>query len=234
MTQTVASGAVLVHGAYADGSSWSGVIPRLQAAGLEVIAVQHPLTTLEAGVDVTRRAIALLPGPVVLVGHSFAGMIISEAGVDPKVSALVYIAARGPDAGEDYGALAKTYPTPPASAGLVWTDGFGRLGEEAFLRDFAGDVDPERARTLYAVQGPISDQLFSGRTTVAAWRDTPSWYAVSSQDRTIDPDLERFMARRMGATTIELDASHVSLVSQPDAVADLILEAAGRKSTASS
>jgi len=144
MAQAVASGAVLVHGAYADGSSWAGVIPRLQAAGLEVIAVQYPLTTLDAGVAVAKRAIALLPGPVVLVGHSFAGMIVTEAGVDPKVSALVYIAARGPDAGEDYGALAKSYPTPPASAGLVWTDGFGRLGEEAFLRRLPASPDSAR------------------------------------------------------------------------------------------
>ncbi|MET3567185.1 MULTISPECIES: alpha/beta hydrolase [Microbacteriaceae] len=223
-----ATNVVLVHGAYADGSSWSKVIPRLQAAGLGVTAVQHPLTTLQDGVEITRRAIALNPGPTVLVGHSFAGMIVTEAGVDPAVSALVYVAARAPDAGEDYGALAKTYPLPPASAGVVWSEGWGRLSEEAFLRDFAGDLPPEEARVLCAVQGPISDTLFSGRTTHAAWRDKPSWYAVSTEDRTINPDLERFMAKRMGATTIELAASHVSLVSHPAEVSDLILAAAGR------
>ncbi|TDQ03400.1 MULTISPECIES: alpha/beta fold hydrolase [unclassified Leifsonia] len=223
-----ATNVVLVHGAYADGSSWSKVIPRLQAAGLGVTAVQHPLTTLQDGVEITRRAIALNPGPTVLVGHSFAGMIVTEAGVDPAVSALVYVAARAPDAGEDYGALAKTYPLPPASAGVVWSEGWGRLTEEAFLRDFAGDLPPEEARVLCAVQGPISDTLFSGRTTHAAWRDKPSWYAVSTEDRTINPDLERFMAKRMGATTIELAASHVSLVSHPAEVSDLILAAAGR------
>lgn len=223
-----ATNVVLVHGAYADGSSWSKVIPRLQAAGLGVTAVQHPLTTLQDGVEITRRAIALNPGPTVLVGHSFAGMIVTEAGVDPAVSALVYVAARAPDAGEDYGALAKTYPLPPASAGVVWSEGWGRLSEEAFLRDFAGDLPSEEARVLCAVQGPISGTLFSGRTTHAAWRDKPSWYAVSTEDRTIDPDLERFMAKRMGATTIELAASHVSLVSHPAEVSDLILAAAGR------
>lgn len=224
----VATNVVLVHGAYADGSSWSEVIPRLQAAGLEVCAVQHPLTTLEAGVEVTRRALALTRGPTVLVGHSFAGMIITEAGVDPAVSALVYVAARGPDAGEDYGALAKTFPTAPASAGLDWSDGYGRLNEEAFLRDFAGDLPPDRARMLYAVQGPIADTLFTGKTTQAAWREKPSWYAVSTQDRTIDPDLERFMAKRMGATTIEVASSHLSLVSHPAEISELILSAAGR------
>ena len=223
-----ATNVVLVHGAYADGSSWSKVIPRLQAAGLGVTAVQHPLTTLQDGVEITRRAIALNPGPTVLVGHSFAGMIVTEAGVDPAVSALVYVAARAPDAGEDYGALAKTYPLPPASAGVVWSEGWGRLSEEAFLRDFAGDLPSEEARVLCAVQGPISDTLFSGRTTHAAWRDKPSWYAVSTEDRTINPDLERFMAKRMGATTIELAASHVSLLSHPAEVSDLILAAAGR------
>lgn len=224
----VAENVVLVHGAYADGSSWSEVIPRLQSAGLDVSAVQHPLTTLEACVDVTRRTLALQRGPTVLVAHSFGGMVISEAGSDPVVSALVYVAARGPDAGEDYGALAKGYPTPPATAGLEWSNGYGRLSEHAFLEDFANGVDAERARVLYAVQGPISDTLFSGRTTRAAWREKPSWYAVSTQDRTIDPGLERYMAGRMGATTIEIEAGHLSLVSHPREVAALILAAAGR------
>lgn len=216
---------VLVHGAYADGSCWSEVIGRLQKAGFRATAVQHPLTTLEAGVEATRRALALQDGPTVLVGHSFAGMIISEAGVDPKVQSLVYVAARAPDAGEDYTALAKTYPTPPASAGLVWSQGYGRLDEEAFLRDFAGDIPLARARILYAVQGPVSDTLFAGKTTQAAWRSKPSWYAVSTEDRTINPDLERFMARRMKAKTIEVNASHLSLISHPDTIAKLILEA---------
>jgi pimeloyl-ACP methyl ester carboxylesterase len=219
---------VLVHGAYADGSCWRAVIARLQHAGLSATAVQHPLTTLEAGVDVTRRALALQDGPTILVGHSFAGMIVTEAGVDPIVSALVYVAARAPDAGEDYPALAARFPTPPASAGLMWNNGYGRLGEEAFLRDFAGDLPPDEARLLYAAQGPISDQLFTGRTTQAAWRAKPSFYAVSTQDRTINPDLERFMARRMGATTIEVVASHLSLISHPDEITRLILEAAGQ------
>ncbi|TPI51900.1 alpha/beta hydrolase [Mesorhizobium sp. B3-1-7] len=221
---------VLVHGAYADGSSWSEVIGILQKAGFNATAVQHPLTTLEAGVEATRRAIALQDGPTILVGHSFAGMIVTEAGIDPKVSSLVYVAARAPDAAEDYTALAKTFPAPPASAGLVWSGGYGKLGEEAFLRDFAGDLPSEKARILYAVQAPISDQLFSGKTTQAAWRSKPSWYAVSTEDRTINPDLERFMAKRMNAKTIEVKASHLSLISHPHEIAQLILEAAGRQS----
>lgn len=224
----VAENVVLVHGAYADGSSWSEVIPRLQAAGLNVSAVQHPLTTLDACVEVTRRTLALQQGPTVLVGHSFGGTIISEAGIDPVVSALVYVAARGPDAGEDYAALAKTYPSPPASAGLEWSSGYGRLSEDAFLEDFANGVPAERARTLYAVQGPISDALFSSRTSQAAWREKPSWYAVSTEDRTIDPGLERYLAERMGATMVEIRAGHLSLVSHPGEVASLILAAAGR------
>jgi pimeloyl-ACP methyl ester carboxylesterase len=219
---------VLVHGAYADGSCWRHVVARLQHAGLNATAVQHPLTTLQAGVEATQRALALQDGPTVLVGHSFAGMIVTETGVAPNVSALVYIAARAPDAGEDYSALAARFPTPPASAGLVWTGDYAKLGEAAFLRDFAGDLPADEARGLYAVQGPISRQLFTGRTTQAAWRSKPSFYAVSAQDRTINPDLERYMARRMGARTIELPASHLSLISRPDEVTRLILEAAGR------
>ena len=220
---------VLVHGAYADGSSWSEVIPLLQRAGLNVTAVQNPLTSLADDVGATRRVLALQDGPTVLVGHSWAGTVISEAGVEPKVSALVYVAARAPDAGEDYAALAATFPTPPASAGLVKSDGYAQLSEESFLRDFAGDLDPARARALYAVQGRISATLFASRTTQAAWRTKPTWYAVSTQDRTTSPELERFLANRMKAKTIELRSSHVSLLSHPQEIADLILTAAGHE-----
>jgi pimeloyl-ACP methyl ester carboxylesterase len=217
---------VLVHGAYADGSCWSEVIARLQRAGMNATAVQNSLTSLADDVEATRRFLALQDGPTVLVAHSWGGMVISEAGIDPKVVALAYVAARAPDAGEDYTALASRFPTPPASAGLVKAGGFVQLSEQAFLRDFAGDLDPTRARVLYAVQGRISEMLFSGRTTVAAWRSKPSWYAVSTEDKTISPDLERFMAGRMGARTIELKASHLSLISKPDEIAALVLEAA--------
>jgi pimeloyl-ACP methyl ester carboxylesterase len=168
-------------------------------------------------------------GPAVLVGHSFSGMIVTEAGVHPNVSAVVYIAARAPDADEDYTALAKTFPTPPASAGIVFDGDEGRLSEAAFLRDFAGDVPEARAKVLYAVQQPFQKSLLAGKTTRAAWRTKPSFYAVSTEDRTIDPDLQRFMAKRMGAKTIEVKASHVSLISQPDVIAGLVLEAAGRR-----
>jgi pimeloyl-ACP methyl ester carboxylesterase len=142
------------------------------------------------------------------------------------VSALVYVAARAPDAGEDYTALAKTFPTPPASAGIIFDGDEGRLSEEAFLRDFAGDLPEAKARVLYAVQAPFQKALLTGRTAQPAWRSKPSFYAVSTEDRTINPDLERFMAKRMGAKTIELKASHVSLISHPDEISRLILEAA--------
>jgi pimeloyl-ACP methyl ester carboxylesterase len=218
---------VLVHGLFADGSSWSEVIARLQRAGLNATAVQNPLTTLEESVRETQRVLALQDGPTVLAGHSFAGMIVTEAGADPKVASLVYVAARAPDVGEDYTALAKQFPSPPASAGIVWSGDYGRLSEEAFLRDFAGDLPTAKARVLYAVQEPFLRPLLAGRTSHAAWRTKPSWYAVSTEDRTIDPGLQRFMAKRMGATTIEVNASHVSLISQPDVIAQLILKAAG-------
>lgn len=228
LTAKRARNVVLVHGAYADGSCWSEVISRLQAAGLKATAVQNPLTSLADDVDATRRILALQDGPTVLVGHSWAGTVISEAGVDPKVSALVYVAARAPDAGEDYAALAARFPAPPANAGLVKSpDGFAQLNEEAFLRDFAGDLDPARARVLYAAQGRISATLFASRTTQAAWRSKPAWYAVSANDRTTSPDLERFLAQRMNAKTIELASSHLSLISHPDQITQLILEAAG-------
>jgi pimeloyl-ACP methyl ester carboxylesterase len=139
------------------------------------------------------------------------------------------VAARAPDAGEDYPALAKTFPTPPASAGIVFDGDEGRLSEAAFLRDFAGDLPEAKAKALYAVQEPFQKALLAGKTTNAAWRSKPSFYAVSTEDRTINPDLERFMAKRMGAKTIEVKASHLSLISHPDTIANLILEAAGQK-----
>jgi pimeloyl-ACP methyl ester carboxylesterase len=213
---------VLVHGLFADGSCWSEVIARLQAAGLNATAVQNPLTTLPEAVASAERVLARQDGPTVLVGHSFSGMIVTEAGVHPNVSALVYVAARAPDAGEDYTALAKTYPTPPATAGIVFDGDEGRLSEEAFLRDFAGDLP---AKVLYAVQEPFQKALLTGKTTQAAWRSKPSFYAVSTEDRTINPDLERFMAKRMGAKTIEVKASHLSMISHPQVITRLILEA---------
>jgi pimeloyl-ACP methyl ester carboxylesterase len=186
---------VLVHGLFADGSCWSEVIARLQPKGIQVTAVQNPLTSLQAGVEATHDVLALQQGPTVLVAHSFGGMILTEAGVDPNVSAVVYVAARAPDAGEDYTALAAQFPTPPASAGIVWSGDYGRLSEEAFLRDFAGDVPADKARVLYAVQAPFKRALLADKPTHAAWRSKPSWYAVSTEDRTINSDLQRFMAK---------------------------------------
>lgn len=221
---------VLVHGLYADGSSWGKVIPLLQAKGLNVTAVQNPTTSFADDVEAVRRVLALQDGPTVLVAHSYGGMVISETGTDPKVSALVYIAARAPDAGEDYAALVKRFPAAPAGAGLKWeNDGFGALSEQAFVRDFAGDLPAAEARSYYAVQQRVGQAITKASTTTAAWRTKPTFYAVSTNDLTIDPDLERFMAKRMGATTIELPASHVSLLSHPVEVADLILQAAGQR-----
>jgi pimeloyl-ACP methyl ester carboxylesterase len=219
---------VFVHGLFADGSSWSEVIARLQAAGLNATAVQNPLTTLPDAVASATRVLARQDGPTVLVGHSFSGMIVTEAGIHPNVSALVYVAARAPDAGEDYTALAKRFPAPPASAGIIFDGDEGRLSEAAFLRDFAGDLPEAKAKVLYAVQEPFHKALLAGKTTHAAWRSKPSFYAVSTEDRTINPDLERFMAKRMGAKTIEVEASHLSLISHPDEITRLILEAAGQ------
>lgn len=227
-TPPQANNIVLVHGLFADGSSWSEVIPILQARGLNVTSVQNPLTTLDEAVASCRKVLDRQDGPTVLAGHSFSGMIVTEAGMHPKVSALVYVAARAPDAGEDYAALAARFPAPPASAGIVYDADEGRLSEEAFLRDFAGDLPPARARALFAVQQPFLKTLLAGRASQAAWRSRPSFYAVSTEDRTINPELQRYMAARMGARTVEIQSSHVSLISHPREVAALILEASGR------
>jgi pimeloyl-ACP methyl ester carboxylesterase len=225
-----ARNAVLVHGAWADGSSWGEVIPRLQAAGLNVTAVQNPLTSLAESIAATRRVLALQDGPTVLAAHSWGGTVISETGIDPKVTALVYVAARAPDADEDFVALSAKFPTMPVRAGVQEHEGFTTISKEAFLEYFANGVAREKAEVLYAVQEPAAAALFGGRTTAAAWRSKPSWYAVSKDDQTIAPDLERFLAKRMNATIVELEAGHLSLVSHPHAIANLILAAAGRGS----
>src|SRR6204780_5697026 len=220
---------VLIHGAWADGSSWAEVIPRLQAAGLKVTAVQNPLTTLADSVAETRRVLAQQDGPTVLVAHSWGGTVLSEAGTDPKVTALVYVAARAPDAGEDFVALSGKFPAGPGRAGIQKHDGFTTSSEDGVLKSFANGVEPKLAKVLYAVQWPTAASLFGERTTAAAWHSKPSFYAVSKLDQTINPDLERFLAKRMNATTIEVEAGHLSLVSHPKEIANLILAAAGRR-----
>jgi pimeloyl-ACP methyl ester carboxylesterase len=219
---------VLIHGAWADGSSWSEVIALLQAAGLKVTAVQNPLTTLADSAAATRRALALQDGPTVLVAHSWGGTVLSETGTDPKVTALVYVAARAPDADEDFVALSGKFPAGAARAGVQEHDGFTTLSEESFLKYFANGVERKKANVLYAVQEPTAASLFGEKTTVAAWHSKPSFYAVSKLDQTINPELERFLAKRMNATTIEVEAGHLSLVSHPKEIAKLILAAAGR------
>src|SRR5260370_897295 len=167
---------VLVHGAWADGSSWAEVIPLLQAAGLKVTAVQNPLTSLADSVAATRRALALQDGPTVLVAHSWGGTVISETGTDPKVTALVYVAARAPDAGEDFVALSAKFPTMPVRAGVQEHDGFTYLSEDAFIKYFANGVAHAKAEVLYAVQEPTAASLFGGQHTAAAWAPKPCWY----------------------------------------------------------
>jgi pimeloyl-ACP methyl ester carboxylesterase len=225
-TTVVARNVVLAHGLFADGSCWSEVISRLQAEGFNVTAVQNPLVTLPEAVTSVNRVLARQDGPTVLVGHSFAGMLVTEAGTHPNVSALVYVAARAPDAGEDYGELVKKYPKAPATAGVIFDGDEGRLTEHAFLRDFAGDIPEAKAKVLYAVQQPFRKTLVAGKTTQAAWRSKPSFYAVSTEDRTINPELQRFMAKRMNAQTIEVKASHLSMISHPDEITRLIHKAA--------
>ncbi|GAA3156414.1 alpha/beta hydrolase [Streptomyces rameus] len=214
---------VLVHGAYADGSSWAQVIPFLQAAGLNVIAVQNPLTSLADDVAATDFALARQDGPTVLVAHSYGGTVISQAGLSPKVTGLVYVAARAPEAGGDFTALSARFPTPPVNSDLITKNGFKFLSRAAFLRDFANGVPRKQALELYAAQGPLSTA--PPTTSVAAWHEKPSWYVVSKDDRTINPELERFMAKRMNATTTEVAAGHLSLVTHPEVIGRVILQA---------
>jgi pimeloyl-ACP methyl ester carboxylesterase len=219
---------VLVHGAFADGSSWARMIPILQAKGYNVTAVQNPLTSLADDVAATKRAIALQNGPLILVGHSWAGVVITEAGTDPKVAGLVYVAAFAPDQGETVAELGKAYPAPPAlAAPIVDAQGFLTLSADAFKR-FGNDLPAEEALVAAAVQGPINASAFQAQVSGVAWKMKPTWYIVSKKDEAIAPDEERFFAKRMKAKTTELETSHVSMLSQPKAVAEVIMDAAAK------
>jgi pimeloyl-ACP methyl ester carboxylesterase len=219
---------VLVHGAWADGSCWSGVIERLQADGFRVTAPQFPLTSLADDVARLRQVLDLQDGPTVVAGHSYGGQIMTALGDDAhNVAALVYVAAFGLDEGESLGQLLSQGPVTPALAHL-FTDarGFGWLSEEDFVEHFAADVDPTKAHVMYAVQQPLASSAFTDVMGVPAWRSLPSWYLVGQNDEAIPPDAERQFAARMGATTTEIPSSHVPMVSHPTEVAQLIAKAA--------
>jgi len=223
---------VLVHGAFADGSSWAKVIPILQAEGYRVTAVQNPLTSLADDVAATKRALALQDGPALLVGHSWGGFVITEAGADAKVAGLVYVAAFAPDTGEVAEEILKPYPPQPAfAAPIVDAQGFMSLPMDAVVQHFALDLPEEEARVVAATQIPLHVAAFKAQVSAAAWKDKPAWFIVAEQDHVIPPDLERFFARRMKATTIELNSSHVPMLSQPKAVAKVIMDAAAKSGT---
>jgi pimeloyl-ACP methyl ester carboxylesterase len=219
---------VLVHGAWADGSSWSAVVERLQAGGYNVIAPQFPENSLADDVARLRQVLNRQSGPTIVVGHSYGGQIMTSLGADtPNVVALVYVAAFGLDEGESLGALLGAGPPTPALAHLVVDEqGFAWLPEEDFVSHFAADVDPVKARVMYAVQQCLSMSTFEDVMGVPAWRSHPAWYLVATEDQAIPPDAERMFAQRMGATTVEVPSSHVAMVSHPDDVVSLIHAAA--------
>lgn len=221
---------VLVHGAFADGSSWRPVIERLQRKGYQVTAVQNPLTSLADDVAATRRVLARQQGGVVLVGHSWAGAVITEAGNASNVRALVYLSALVPDAGESVADLLARLNAPmeglsPDTQGLLWLD-----DPAAYRHLMAADVPEPAARLLAATQQPIAARAFGDKVTAAAWRTLPSWYLVTENDQALQPAVQRAMARAIGATTVAVKSSHMSLVRRPDAVAALIERAAGAAS----
>ncbi len=221
---------VLVHGAWADGSSWSGVIQRLQSAGYKVTAVQIPLTALADDVARTRQVLAAQSGPTILVGHSYGGAVITQLGTDaPNVVGLVYVAAFAPDEGETAKGLTSGDPQP-AGAAAIRPDAQGHLwlDPDGFVKYFAPDVNRAQARVLAAVQKPIAAGTFLGEEPFGppAWRSLPSWYLVTTNDQMIPPDAQRFMAQRMKATISTVASSHVPMVSHPDVVANLIIKAA--------
>src|SRR6266849_9381824 len=209
---------VLVHCAGADGSRWSGVIERLQADGYHVTAPQFPLTALADDVARLRQVLELQDGPVIVAGHSYGGQVMTALGPDaPNVAGLVYVAAFGLDQGESLGALLSQGPPTPALAHLFTdTQGFAWLSEDDFVSHFAADVDPVKAKVMYAVQQALAGSAFTDVMGVPAWKSQPTWYLVASDDEAIPPDAERMFASRMGATTIEVPSSHVAMVSHPD------------------
>jgi pimeloyl-ACP methyl ester carboxylesterase len=225
---------VLVHGAWADGSCWSGVIERLQIGGYHVTAPQFPETSLADDVARLRQVLELQDGPTIVAGHSYGGQIMTALGTDtPNVAALVYIAAFGIDEGESLGALLSQGPTTPALADL-FTDshGFGWIPEDDFVKHFASGVDPVQAKVLHAVQQPLAGSTFTDVMGVPAWKSLPCWYLVATQDQAIPPDAERMFAGRMGATTIEVPSGHLAMVSHPAEVTRLIESAAETSATA--
>ncbi len=222
---------VLVHGAWADASSWRRVIRHLQSDGLAVVAVQNPTTSLADDVAATRQTLDSLDGPVVLVGHSWGGTVITEAGNHPKVSALVYVAAFAPDAGQSTGDQVNANPAPPGLGGVVpFGDGFLKMSADSWVNNVAQDLPEDDARVLAAVQTPLGLATFKDKVSKASWLDRPTWYIVSRNDRAVSVELQRHLADRMKARTTELDASHMSLLSQPRAVADIIGQAASEVS----
>jgi pimeloyl-ACP methyl ester carboxylesterase len=224
---TAQKAVVLIHGAFADGSSWDKVIPLLQAKGLKVVAVQNPLTSLADDVAAGKRAIDAQSGPVILVGHSWAGTVITELGDDPKVAALVYVAAFAPDVGESTSDLGKGGPPPPGAASIrPDAAGFLYLTPEGVAKDFAQDLPAAQTKVMAVTQGPIFAKTFDEKVSKAAWKSKPSWFIVAEKDRMIQPDLERAMAKKINAKITALPTSHVAMQSRPNDVAAVILAAA--------
>jgi pimeloyl-ACP methyl ester carboxylesterase len=218
---------VLVHGAWADGSSWSKVIPLLAARGLHAVAVQNPLNSIADDVASTNRLVNAQDGPVLLVGHSYGGAVITEAGNNPKVAGLVYVAAFAPDEGETLGGLAGKFPAAPLFAELrPIEDGYLMLSEKGVMESFAQDLTIEERKQVFAVQGATQGAILSTPLTKAAWHDKPTWFVVASNDRAIAPEQEVFTAKRMNSKTLTVPSSHVPMLSQPEKVADFIVEAA--------
>jgi pimeloyl-ACP methyl ester carboxylesterase len=218
---------VLVHGGFVDGSGWQGVYDILKQDGYDVTVVQNPTLTLEDDVAVTKRAIAAAPGNVILVGHSYGGVVVSEAGTDPKVAAVVYIAAFAPDTGESVSSIiANPAPGAPVPPILPPVDGFLFLDKAKFAESFAADVKPELAAFMADSQVPWGVGALDGKVTQPAWKVKPTYYLVATEDKMIPPDAQRFMSQRAGSTVVEAKGSHAIYVSQPHVIADLIQTAA--------